>query len=186
MKLIDSFFDTYEKRTTFVLIIFTIVSLIFAFTQIKLGYMLSQVKSYEEVLNLLEQSLIQESFIGRNTVILFNQITFFEWLMNCFTTLTMIDTFYFIGSLLFIKSEYKKISIFNFMTIFITFVLVIIVFVLALFQSGSLYDVIGYIHLLGMLIFGIYFILLSIEIIELIKAIQLYYEALKTEVMIIE
>ena len=54
--IIDSFFDTFEKRSHFVTLVFIITAILFSLLEIILGLNLLTVNSYDELLNLVNQN----------------------------------------------------------------------------------------------------------------------------------
>lgn len=187
MRKIDSFFDTFEKRILFVGIIYFICTGIFAVSQIFLGIELLRVSNYEDVFQLVHQFFVQHSFFGRNALPLLNIqfIHWFSYVVNIITHLYLFEMMTFILNIFFLFSRYKKYALMNIGIIVGTFIILIACFLLA-FQSGSINQIIFYLHIIGMsliVLFGMQFIISCILGIFTLKQ---YDEAYQIEVIILK
>ncbi len=184
---IDSFFDTFEKRSHFVYLVFIITSIIFSLLEIIVGLNLLTINTYDEILDLVNQSYLQCSFFGRNSLFLLNiqvfEIT--EFIYNLLYNIQFHEKIYFIGMILCLFTRNKKIGIINIITLISIFIFIIIIFLNAI-NSTSVYHLVSYIHIIGYGLIFIYLILMVIHIIQFIKTFNGYLEALKVEVIIEE
>ena len=185
--IIDSFFDTFEKRSHFVYLVFITVSIIFSIFEIFVGLKLLTINTYEEILNLVNQSYLQWSFFGRNSLFLLNIQVFdiIEFIYNLFMNIQFHEMLYFIGIILCLFTKHKKIGIVNMILVLTTFIFIIYVFLNAI-NSTSVYHLISYIHMIGIGLIVIYILLMFINVIQFIKTFNGYLEALKVEVIIEE
>jgi len=187
MKLIDSFFDTFEKRSHFVYLTFIITAIIFSLLEIIVGCNLLTINSYDELLNLVNQNYLQNSFFGRNSLFLLNiqVFEFIEFIVNLLYNIQFHEKIYFIGIIFLLFTKNKKIGITNILIFTFTFVFIIFIFLNAV-NSTSIYHLISYIHIIGYSLILLYSINSIIHIQQFIKTIIGYSEALKVEVIIEE
>ncbi|MGN1343807.1 MAG: hypothetical protein ACI4U3_04455 [Traorella sp.] len=187
MMKIDSFFDTYEKRIHFIYLIFLFTCLTFSIFHILLGLKLIQINNYEEVLNLVHDNIVNESFFGRNAIQLLNIQVFngISYIIQLISSLKIYEIIYFIGIILSCFTSKKKTGILQLFFLVLTFLFIIIVFLLA-FQASSLYHVISYLKMISIeliLIYGFSFLFIFIELIHTIKG---YQKALEYHIEIVE
>ena len=106
--------DTYEKRKNLVFIIIVACSLIFSFMHILLGITLLPIQSYDDVLSLVDQSLIQQAFFGRNALELLNiqVLDMTGYLLHLFS-LKGFEWIFFVGNCLCLFTSKKKYGYFN-------------------------------------------------------------------------
>ena len=187
MKFIDSFFDTYEKRSNFIYIIFLFSSILFCINEIILGFHILFIDTYDEILNLVNQTYLQHSFFGRNALLLLNIQVFnlFEYFYNLIISIKNYEIILFIGNILCIFTSKKRTSILNITTFVFMFIFIIIIFLLAI-NSTSLYHLISYIRIIGIGLFIVYSLLFVYDCFEMFKTIINYIDSLKVKVIIVE
>ena len=186
MRILDSYIDTYEKRKNLVFIIIVACSLIFSFMHILLGITLLPIQSYDDVLSLVDQSLIQQAFFGRNALELLNiqVLDMTDYLLHLFS-LKGFEWIFFVGNCLCLFTSKKKYGYFNLLIFILIYLFLIIMFLLGI-RSGSLYQVMNCIRIIGIVIILIYLISFIIQMKEFLIGIKEYIESLKVKVVIMD
>lgn len=186
MRILDSYIDTYEKRKYLIFIIIVGCSLLFSIMHILLGICLLPIQTYDDVLSLVDQTMIQQAYFGRNALELL-EIQVLD-VTNYFIHIFYLKGFewvYFIGNGLCLFTSKKKFGYFNLFVFVCIYVYLILMFLMATY-SGSLYQVMNYIRIIGIGIILMYSISFIIQIREFIIVVKKYIESLKVEVVIIE
>lgn len=187
MKKLDSFFDTYEKRTLFIYLIYLFCMILFALMHVILGFHLIGVHTYEQTLSLVNETSLQNAFFGRCALGLLNMPVFdlMNYLIQMILSLHGYEIIFLIGNILFIFTKRKKNALYALSCIVIPLLILIMIFLMA-FQAGTFAGAIAYIRIMGFLFMIIFIPLLIVEIIQFYKCFIEYQKALKIEVIIIE
>lgn len=187
MKKLDSFFDTYEKRTLFVYLIYLLCTAFFALMHLLLGICLIQVNTYEQTFSLFNEWTVQNAFFGKCALNLLNMpvLDVIGYLMQTVGQMQLYEAVFFIGSLLCLFTKKRQQALCSLLCFALVFIIMIIIF-LAAFSSGTLYGAIAYIRYIGILLAVVYFLLLLMLSGNIYFGFKDYREALKTEVVIIE
>lgn len=186
MKKIDSFFDTYEKRILSLGILFLSLGCLFAFLHLLLGIELIQIRNYDELFSLVHQFFVQQSLLGRDVLLILNQPIFeISVLFNVVGSFKFWEVIYFLllGVLYF--SRYKRICQFNIIVLILVIVILILCGILA-FQSGSAYEVMNYLRIIGFSLMITQGMSMIVLLYALVKVVMKYYDALQVEVQMIE
>lgn len=64
MKWFDRLFDTYQKRIVMVFMMLLIIMIIFSMNNYRLGVLLSKIKTIEDLFLLVDNEVVQKTFIG--------------------------------------------------------------------------------------------------------------------------
>ena len=187
MKKLDSFFDTYEKRTLFVYLIYLICSTIFALVQLFLGFHLIQTNTYEQTFSLVNEWTVQHAFFGRCALNFLNMpvLNVTDYLVQTIMMLHLYEIIHFVGNLLCLLTEKRNEALYSLLCLTAVFIVMIIVFLIA-FSSGTFYGAISCIRYIGIMLVIAYLLLLFILTPSLYRCLCDYHEALKTKVIIIE
>ena len=186
MRILDSYIDTYEKRKNLVFIIIVLCSLIFSIMHILLGIQLLPIQTYDDVLSLTDQTILQQAYFGRNSLELLNiqVLDMSDYLFHLFC-LKGFEWIYFVGNCLCLFTSKKKYGYFNLLTFIVIYLFVVIMFFLSI-HSGSLYQVMNCIRMIGISMILLYGISFVVQMKEFIIGMKEYIESLKVEVIIID
>ena len=186
MRILDSYIDTYEKRKNLVFIIIVLCSLNFSLIHILLGIKLLPIQSYDDVLSLVDQSVVQQAYFGRNALELLNiqVLDLTSYFFHLFE-LKIFEWLYFVGHCICLFTSKSKYGYLNLWTFILVYLFLILMFIFAVY-SGSLYDVMNYIRIIGIGMILAYSISLIVQIKEFIIAIKYYIESLKVQVVIVD
>ena len=186
MRILDSYIDTYEKRKYLIYSIICICGIVFSLMHILLGLKLLPIETYEDVLSLVDQKIVQQAYFGRNALQLLNiQVLNVSGYLYHLIQLETFEWIYFVGNMFLLFTSKSKIGYLNLYIYIFAYVYMIIMFLLGI-HSGSLYEIMNYIRLIGIGIMIAYFILLIVQVIEIIKSIRKYRESLQYQVIILE
>jgi hypothetical protein len=152
-----------------------------------LGIQLLVTNTYDDVMNLVNQWIVQTSFLGRNALMLLNiqVLDLFQFIINLFFKNHLFEAIMILGSILNLFTKNKKIGLMNSISTIFLMIFVVIIFLLAI-HAGTLFGVLLYIKIIGIALIVIYSCLLLASGLELIHTIEGYKEALKVEIIIIE
>lgn len=187
MKIIDSFFDTYEKRISFIFIVFFVCSLMITITHFILGISLIVIKSYDDVLSLVDQSVMKQAFLGRNALHLLNiqVLDMVPFIWNIITSTKVYEWIFLIGNILCFFSSKKRLGFIHLLSFLFMIVYIVGIFLIAI-HSTSLYHVMSFIRNIGLVLCCVCSFLFIFQIRELLNIIRTYKEALKFKVIIVE
>ena len=186
MRILDSYIDTYEKRKNLVFIIIVLCSLNFSLIHILLGIKLLPIQSYDDVLSLVDQGVVRQAYFGRNGLELLNiqVLDMIDYLFHLFR-LKGFEWIYFVGNCLCLFTSKKRYGYFNLLSFILVYLFLVLMFIFAI-HSGSLYQVMNCIRIIGIgmiLMYGISFV---VQIKEFIIGIKEYIESLKVKVVIMD
>ena len=186
MRILDSYIDTYEKRKNLVFIIIVFCSLIFSFMHILLGIKLLPIQSYDDVLSLVDQGVVQQAYFGRNALELLNiqVLDMMDYLLHLLS-LKGYEWIYFVGNCLCLFTSKKRYGYLNLLSFISVYLFLVVIFTFAI-HSGSLYQVMNFIRIIGIGMILVYGISMIVQIKEFIIGMKEYIESLKVKVVIME
>lgn len=193
MNNLDMFFNTHEKRSCFISVLYYGVMVFIFFTHFMLALILLNTHSYEEIFRLVEQPFVQFSLLGKLTLELMSVVSFDMLLIvkKILTVMSVTEVMFILMliAFLFLKSENRlekqrrNVNFFNFCC-FVLMVTLLIICALMALNSTSLNRAFRFQHLfawLALLICGLLtltngFGLAKLLIVDYPKAMQVEVE----------
>lgn len=186
MRILDSYIDTYEKRKYLIYIGIVGCSLIFSIMHILLGIQLIPIETYDDVLSLVDRFIIQQAYFGRNALELLNiQVLNVVGYLGQLLSLKLFEWIYFVGNGLCLFTGKRSYGYFNLLVFVFIYFFLIIMFLFGI-HSGSLYQIMDYLRMIGLGMILVYSLSFMIQLKEFIDSIKNYLEALKIKVVIID
>ena len=155
MNNLDMFFNTREKRSCFMSMIYYGIMLLVFFTHFMLALVLLNTQSYEEIFQLVEQPFVQLSLLGKLTLQLMSLVNFDLLLIvrKLFSAFSWIEFFFLLMLIgfLFSKTENRlerqrrNVNLFNFGCFVLLSILLLICAMMAL-GSSSLSRAFQFVH----------------------------------------